>query len=45
MAGQIDNVSLVAANFSRLLHQQEEEKNLDWMKNEKARAPGNIDVW
>jgi len=38
-------LSLVAANFSRLLYQQEEEKNMDWMKDEKARAPGIIDVW
>jgi hypothetical protein len=37
-------LNLVAADFSSLLSQEEEE-NIDWMKEETARAPGIIDVW
>jgi hypothetical protein len=34
-------LNLVAANFSRLLYQQEEEENMDWMKDEKGESTGN----
>jgi hypothetical protein len=37
-------LNLVAADSSWFLCQEEEE-NMDWMKDEKARAPGIMDVW